>query len=305
MFQSLAQLFVQVLAPILIMTGAGYALQSRLHLDTRSISRLVFYILAPCLIYTSILTTEFESGVIGRMVAFAAVNMMLMGLTAYALGRKWGYKGALGSAFVVTNILLNNGNYGLPLNLFAFGEQGFAYAVVLFMFNSLVGSAISIYLLARSRNGADGRLALRRTLGAPVIWAMTLGLLSRVTGIAPQGSLLNMLQMAGRAAIPVFLVVLGMTLTTTRARLGPNPITRLTLLRMLGGPALAIPLALFVGLSGVAYAVAVMQASMPTAVNSIILSNEFEAAPDFVAGAVFFTTIVSVFTLPLLLFWLK
>ena len=305
MIQSLAQLFVQVLAPILLMTGAGYLLQSRLHLDVRSISRLVFYILAPCLIYTSILTTEFERDIVGRMVAFAALNMLLMGLAAYALGRKWGYKGALGSAFVVTNILLNNGNYGLPLNLFAFGEQGFGYAVVLFMFNSLVGSAISIYLMARSHDGADGRLALRRTLGAPVIWAMTLGLLSRITGVAPQGSLMDMLQMAGRAAIPVFLVVLGMSLTTTKARLGANPITRLTFLRMLGGPALAIPLALVIGLTGVAYAVAVMQASMPTAVNSIVLSNEFEAAPDFVAGAVFFTTLASVITLPALLFWLQ
>ncbi len=305
MIQSLAQLFVQVLAPILLMAGAGYLLQSRLHLDVRSISRLVFYILAPCLIYTSILTTEFERDIVGRMVAFAALNMLLMGLAAYALGRKWGYKGALGSAFVVTNILLNNGNYGLPLNLFAFGEQGFGYAVVLFMFNSLVGSAISIYLMARSHDGADGRLALRRTLGAPVIWAMTLGLLSRITGVAPQGSLMDMLQMAGRAAIPVFLVVLGMSLTTTKARLGANPITRLTFLRMLGGPALAIPLALVIGLTGVAYAVAVMQASMPTAVNSIVLSNEFEAAPDFVAGAVFFTTLASVITLPALLFWLQ
>ena len=305
MIQSLAQLFVQVLAPILLMAGAGYLLQSRLHLDVRSISRLVFYILAPCLIYTSILTTEFERDIVGRMVAFAALNMLLMGLAAYALGRKWGYKGALGSAFVVTNILLNNGNYGLPLNLFAFGEQGFGYAVVLFMFNSLVGSAISIYLMARSHDGADGRLALRRTLGAPVIWAMTLGLLSRITGVAPQGSLMDMLQMAGRAAIPVFLVVLGMSLTTTKARLGANPITRLTFLRMLGGPALAIPLALVIGLTGVAYAVAVMQASMPTAVNSIVLSNEFEAAPDFVAGAVFFTSLASVITLPAVLFWLQ
>ena len=300
---SLGQVLIQVLAPIGIMVAAGFLLRKRLTVGTRSISRIVFYILAPCLVYTSIITLEFDLDASWRSLAFASLHMAAMGALAFLLARRWRNDGSgLGSAFVLCTILLNNGNYGLPLNLFAFGPEGFSYALILFIFNSLVGTTISIYLLARGHNG--GRLALRRTLATPIVWAMALGFLSRFSGVAPTGSLLDMIEITGRSAIPVFLIVLGMSLAQVNFRTNLQSVSRLTALRMLGGPAVAILFARLVGLSGVARSVAVMQGSMPTAVNAIVLSNEFETTPDFVAGSVFATTIVSIITLPALLLWL-
>lgn len=299
MLQELSQVIFQVLGPIALMASAGYLLRRQLVVDVRSISRIVFYILAPCLIYTSVVKMEFDPATTWRSLLFAAINMVVMLTLATLLARRWKYNGNLGNAFIFTAILLNNGNYGLPLNLFAFGPAGFGYALVLFMFNSLVGSVIGVYLLARGQNG--GRTALRRTLATPIVWAMILAFISRAVGWSPSGSLMDMMNLAGQAAIPVFLIVLGMSLTGMRARLGHNPVTRLTLLKMLGGPAIAVVLGRLVGLSGIPYAVAVMQGSMPTAVNAIVISNEFEAAPDFVAGAVLFTTLASIVTLPALL----
>ncbi len=301
--QTLGQILLQVLGPIVLVAVVGYLLQIRLHLDVRSLSRVVFYILAPCLIYSSIITLKIDAATISRTLLFAAANMALMGVIALLLTRRWHYTGNLGSAFIVATILLNDGNYGLPLNLFAFGAEGLNYAVIMYIFNNLVGNTLSIYLLARGNHGA--RVALRRTLTAPFVWGMLLGLLGRATGLAPTGSFMDMIQMAGRATIPVFLLILGMTLAQTRTHSHGLAIPRLATLRMVGGPALALVLARLLGLSGLNYSVAVMQASMPTAVNTIVLSNEFETTPDFVAGAVFFTTLISVVTLPLLLFWLK
>lgn len=302
MSAQLGRVMFEVLGPIALMTAAGYVLQRALALDIRSISRLVFYILAPCLVYTSVLNLEFDPATTSRSLLFAAVYMAAMTLLALTLARRWRYEGTLGSAFVLVIILLNNGNYGLPLNLFAFGEEGFGYALILFMFNSLIGATISIYLVARGQDG--GLLALRRTLATPIIWAMLAAFTSRWLDWRPGGSFFDMLTMAGKAAIPVFLIVLGMSLTAIRVRVGRDPITYATLMRMLGGPAIAIALAWLVGLQHVAFAVAVLQGAMPTAVNSIVISNEFEAAPDFVAGVVFTTTLTSLITLPILLIWL-
>ena len=302
MLQSLGQIMAQVLLPIALMVLAGYVLGRRLTLDTRSVSRVVFYVLAPALVYTSIVNLDFNIDIARRSITYAALDMAIMLSIAFLLVRKWGYGGSLGSAFVLCTILLNNGNYGLPLNLFAFGEEGFGYALILFIFNSLVGSTIGIYLLARGQDG--GQLALRRTLKTPVVWAMALGIISRFSGVAPTGSLMEMLELAGRSSIPMFLVLLGLSLAHADARTNLQPVSRLAALRMLGGPAVAVMIARLVGLTGTAFSVAVMQGSMPTAVNSIVISNEFEAAPEFVAGSVLTTTLVSVFTLPVLLFWL-
>ncbi len=297
------QVLVQVLGPIAMMVAAGYLLQNRLRMDARSISRIVFYVLSPCLVYTTIITLQIDATTVWRMVAFSATNMTLMALIAYWLTRRWGLSRGLASAFVVTAILLNEGNYGLPLNLFAFGQPGFQFALILYVFNTLVGTTLSIFLLANGRHGAQ--LAFRRTVTAPIVWALLLGVLSRTTGRAPGGSFLEMLQLAGRSTIPVFLLILGMSLAQARARLDLKLVSRLTVLRMGVGPALAVTLATLLGLSGLAYSVAVMQASMPTAVNTIVLSNEFDAMPDFVSGAVLVTTLVSVVTLPILLLWLR
>ncbi len=299
---SLAQVLIQVLAPIALMVAAGFVLSKRLTVDTRSTSRIVFYVLAPCLVYTSIITLDFDIDTSWRSLVFAGLYTTTMGVLAFLLARRWNYGSKLGSAFILCTILLNNGNYGLPLNLFAFGPEGFSYALILFMFNSLVGSIISIYLLARGHDG--GRLALRRTLTTPIVWAMALGFLSRFTGVAPTGSLLDMIEITGRSAIPVFLIVLGMSLAQVNLRTNLQPVSRLTALRMFGGPAVAILFAQLMGLTGVARSVAVMQGSMPTAVNAIVLSNEFETTPDFVAGSVFATTVASIITLPALLLWL-
>lgn len=300
---ALSQVFLQVLAPIILMASAGYILRRRLPLDVRSVSRIVFYILAPCLIYTSLVNLQFDRAITQRSLLFAALDMAVMGGIAFYLTKRWQYKGHLGHAFVATTILLNNGNYGLPLNLFAFGQQGFGYALILYTFNSLVATTISVYLFARG--DGSGLVALQRTLKTPVVWATILGLLSRQSGFAPNGAIMTMLEGAGKAAIPVFLIVLGMSLAQTSQRSHLLPVSRLTALRMLGGPGVAMILAHLVGLRGVSHAVAVLQASMPTAVNSIVLSNEFQAAPDFVAGAVFSTTIASMVTLPALLMWLQ
>ncbi len=301
--RSLGDILLQVLAPIVMMVGIGFLLQRRLHLDTKSINRVVYFVLSPSLVYSSILALTFDPATTGRSVLFAGLHMLLMGSIAYLLVKKWRYEGGLASAFVITTILLNNGNYGLPLNLFAFGETGFGYALVLFMFNALVGGAISIFLAIRGKS--NGVAALRRTLMQPIIIAMVFGVFSRFTHLAPTGSLMDMINMAGQAAIPVFLLVLGMTLAQTDVRANLAPVLRLTTVRMFVGPAVALAVASLVHLSGVAYSVAILQASMPSAVNTIVITNEFDAAPDFTAGAVLMTTLASLITLPFLLFFLR
>jgi predicted permease len=92
-----------------------------------------------------------------------------------------------------------------------------------------------------------------------------------------------------RAAIPErpLLVVLATVLT-----LGVTPL-------------LALGLTPVLGLSGPARQAAVIEASMPTAVVTTILALEYEIAPAFVTSAVFLSTLLSPFTVTLLIAFLK
>jgi hypothetical protein len=68
-------------------------------------------------------------------------------------------------------------------------------------------------------------------------------------------------------------------------------------MRLLVAPLLAIGLGLLLGLKGPAYQAAVIEAGMPTAVLTTVLSTEFDTLPAFVTSAVFFSTLLSPLTL--------
>jgi len=72
-------------------------------------------------------------------------------------------------------------------------------------------------------------------------------------------------------------------------------------LRLGVSPLLAYGLARALALDDLALRVVVLEASMPTAVNMVLYSLEFNARPRFVAGVVVVTTLMSLVTLTLLL----
>ena len=76
-------------------------------------------------------------------------------------------------------------------------------------------------------------------------------------------------------------------------------------LSLLVGPLVGIGLTLALGLTGLARQVAIVGASMPAAVITTVLALEFDLDPSFATGAVFVSTILSPFTLVVLIFFLK
>jgi hypothetical protein len=82
-----------------------------------------------------------------------------------------------------------------------------------------------------------------------------------------------------------------------------RPILLATAARLVVAPLIAFPLVALLGLSGVTRQVAIVQASMPTAVISSVLAAEFGADAEFTAAVVLVSTLASMVTLTILL-WL-
>lgn len=54
----LAQIFSQVMVPILVIVGAGYLLRRNTDFDLRPLSRVSLYLLSPALIFSSLVEAE-------------------------------------------------------------------------------------------------------------------------------------------------------------------------------------------------------------------------------------------------------
>ncbi len=292
-----------VVLPIFIVAGAGVLLQRVVHLEPQPLSRAVFYVFSPALAFTGLYSLRVGGEGLLQALALAgsiALVMLLAGLLLARLGR---FSRVHRSATLLTLLNSNTGNYGLPLNQFAFGEVGLQFAILFFVLNAVLANSVGVYIASSGR--ATPGEAVRNVLKTPLVYATVLALLANFFRWPIPSPLYKALSLSGQAAVPVLLVVLGIQL----GRLGRNIHWRdalpVTVLKLIVAPVLAWILSGILGMSEVFRAVAVVQSSMPAAVMTTVLSTEFDCEPEYVAEIVFVTTAVSVVTLTVLVSFLS
>lgn len=111
-------------------------------------------------------------------------------------------------------------------------------------------------------------------------------------------------ELAGSAAIPTMLLVLGMQLSTHPVLENLLALFTATFVKLILSAGVAFLLTTIMGIQGLTQQVLIVQASMPTAVFTIILATEFDARPQFVTGVVLVSTLASTLTLTVLLSFL-
>lgn len=299
---SLPTLFLNNLFPILLVAGIGYLVGKLLHVDPKALSRVVFYIFSPCLIFNLLITSQLDSNDISRIMGFAAVQFLAMGLIAFAVGKIFKLERKLFVAVIIVAISVNAGNYGMSLNLFAFGEEALAYAGLYFATAAILTYTIGVMIA--SMGSTNFRQSLAQLAKVPTVYAVILAILFNISGWSLPMPVARSVNILADAAIPGMLVLLGLQLQHNQRSWDIRAISLATGLRLLGGVTLAISTAGIFGLQGMAYNAGIIEASMPTAVLSTVLATEYNVKPAFVTSVVFITTILSPITLTPLLAYL-
>jgi malate permease and related proteins len=105
----------------------------------------------------------------------------------------------------------------------------------------------------------------------------------------------------GDAAIPMLLIVLGLQLAESNKTNQRRELILATSMRLLVSIPLSLALAHLLGMDELSTKLAVILASMPTAVNMTILAIEFDVRPQLVSSVVVVSTVLSFLTLTILL----
>jgi predicted permease len=230
-----------------------------------------------------------------QIAAFAVVSTVVVGLITYLAARVFNLERKTIVAVLLVTMFTNAGNYGLSLNGFTFGEDALAYASIYF-----VCSATMIYTLGvaiASMGKASLKTALINLLKFPTLYALLIGVVFNTTGWQLPLALDRAVSTLGDGAIPAMLVVLGMQLGNAKLEGRVSTIGLATGLRLVAAPLIAFGLSMLFRLEGPALQAGVTEASMPTAVMTIILATEFDVRPAFVSTVVATTTILSPLTL--------
>lgn len=198
-----------------------------------------------------------------------------------------------------------NGFVALPIAVELYGETGTALVAIVMACLVPLANALNVIVLAKY--ASDSVPSWSRTIYIvfrnPFIWATFVGLAINLLEIPVYKPLMTTLDLLGGAALGTGLLMVGAGLLL-RYALPPNaPALFGTVTKLLIMPALTVLWSLLFGLSGVSFAVAIICASVPTAMNGYLLAKQMGGDAALQAATTTLQTVISFLTIPLLV-WL-
>ena len=281
----------QIVAPVFILAAIGFTwVKIGWNYDIEFVTRIAMTLSVPALIFVALMKADISADTLS--------NLFLSSLIAYI---------GLTFIFWITVKILklnmatywaplifgNTGNLGLPLAMFAFGEVGLGYAVIVFAVMAVGSFSIGVWMVS-------GGGSLNKVFKEPMVWATLLGALFLIQGWQTPKWATNTLELMGQMAIPLMLITLGVALARLKMRMISQAIM-LSILKLIVSIGVAWIIGIYFELNDIAFAVLVMQIATPVAVTSYLLAQKYGADANEVAGLVIASTVLSVFALPVLL----
>ncbi|MGO1117624.1 AEC family transporter [Rhodovibrionaceae bacterium A322] len=285
---------IAILAPVFLTVAIGYIWGRKdWPFDSKAVTLLVMYVGTPCLLITTFDKARPTPAAFAEMALVTFFAFLAMMVLSYLLLKLFRLSA---QDYMPALLFPNSGNIGLPISLFAFQEAGMALAIVVLAFSAVGNFTVGAGI-------AQGRADIKGMLRMPLIYAVLIGLLLVVTGIRLPHWVSNTFDLLGGFTIPLMLLALGVSLAKLKIS-SLKVAFGLSLVRLLGGFAIAVALAALFQLDDLARNILILQFSMPVAIYSYLFALRFDRAAPEVASMVIISTLMAALLLPLLLAYL-
>jgi len=295
--------------PLSVMIAIGVILQRVFSLDIRTLSKLNFYLFSPAVMFKLLYTTDIKAQSIGIVLLFFVLFMGLQyacieaAIRARALPQ--GRRGAMRNSV----LFYNSANYGIPLNQLAFHNNPVTLAVqiIIMMMQSLLPNTYGIYSV--NAHKSDWRKIARTIIGQPVIYVIPLAFALHAGEVELPGAIMTPIGHLADAFIGTALVTLGVQLGTMEWKLDRRILGDVAMsnaLRLAAGPLLAALVVWALGGAGVdidslTAKALIVSSAVPTSLSSVLLAVEFDNEKEFASQVVFTSTVLSMFSVALVI----
>ena len=296
-------IFSQDILPIFVIAGIGFLLARRFGANVKTLSTVSFHALSPCLVFDQLVSAKVSGAQSWRVALFCVLLTAAIGVVARLAASPLKLDRTTLSSFMLVVMFSNSGNYALPVVLFAFGRESLAFASVYFVTSAILVYTCGVFVAASGRGSL--RSALLGVTRVPAVYAVVAAVAVLATGAPVPLAVMRPIGLLSAAAIPVMLLVLGMQLERATMPAHPAAVAVAVGLSLVVAPILAFALSAMLGLAGAARQAAIVEASMPAAVITTVLALEFNLDAGFSTSVVMFSTLLSPFTLVLLIAYLQ
>lgn len=293
----------ETVSSVLVVIMLGFTIGKKVAIDVKTVSFLTIYLLSPALFFSSLVNTTITLDEFIQIFIF----ILLMALSLTLLVEYWAWKGKIDTetkqGLLLSTVFPNAGNYGLPIILIAFGAQGFERGIIFAVLQNLLQNTLGVFFA--SRGHSDTKESFINVMKMPGFWALVLGLGLRSMSLTPPDLVMTPLSLMGQAAIPVTLITLGIQLSKVQLGSEPKLIAGTTFIRLVAAPIIGfLFMYFFFDYTSLTSLVILLQAACPVAATTTMFAIQFNARPDIVSNSALISTVLSIVTVSILLFFL-
>ncbi len=206
--------------------------------------------------------------------------------------------------YVMSSVLGNTGNLGIPMGLIIFGPESLPYTTALNLANVINNSLFGVY--GYSRGSFSIKASLFNILKFPLLWANLIAITINILGIRFEGSVGNFLEIAGHTSLSLQLMLLGVFLArgigeTVEWKLWIH----LFIFKFVIITGIGVALVLWLDWGWFLGGILLMELIVPPAVNNINLASLYDCYPFKVAKIVFVFTMMAAVLVPAILLLIK
>jgi len=281
-----------VALPVFSIILLGWWLAGRSRMDLPTLSNLALLVTSPALMFSVLAGAEVDYQSWGVLVA--GTLWIALGTAALAALYLW-FTGTSRRGLLLAAIFWNAGNLTLPLARLAYGDAGLEAAAVIFVTVAILTSTVGLWI-AKGENGFSEIVRM------PLVYGSVGGLALAISGQTLPRFVMEPIEMLGAMAIPLLLINLGMHLRSLVLREIRHTVV-VVAIRVVGGATCAVLFIALLGVSGVERKVLLLASIMPAAVINVIIAQRYSTDPSLVASAVALGTLVSLVTIPAMLYF--
>jgi predicted permease len=288
---------VTVIGPTLFAIALGYLFGRVSRASVAPLVNVAMYVATPCLVFSSVFSSTIRIGEAAKMWASCLLIMAGTFVVAWLVfGVVWKKHSGLYLPVVFANTI----NIPLPIIKLAFGDEGVAQTMLFYIPYGLLLYSLGVYMASGRRGLKQGPRVMLRT---PLIYAVLLALALNLAGVGLPEVVAKSFGLVGDAAVPLMLLVLGMTIGGIRFTQLPATLVA-SVIRMGGGFAVGVLAVWLLDLGGLPRAIVLFESAMPSAIFASVLAAKYENEAELVSSVVLATTVMSVAVIPALLYYL-
>ena len=280
----------------------------------RVLANSAFFIFIPALLFRTTARIDFAALPWRTVSAFFAPVLLLI-VVVYAWHRYANRRGRLSvaapSVRAITASFGNTVQIGVPITAAVYGEAGLGIHITIVGLHALVLLSVLTALvemdLARERARTEPAATLWSTLAVtvrhtvihPVVLPVVAGLAWNATGLPLPPVMDDVLELLGRAVVPLSLVLIGMSLAYYGLPGRLKGAVVASTLKLVVLPALALALAHWgFGLSGMPLGVVVVMTALPVGSNALLFAQRYQTLEAEATAAIVFSTVAFAAVVP-------